>query len=227
MVTRRQLRAKQASDSQPNPKSNDANSDSHSETPSSSSSFWPALASRCTILVGLLLLQSLSGSIMEHYAGLLQSHVAVMFFLTTIVGAGGNVGNQSAVAVIRGLATGEIHAGNRLKLVLREAVAGVVIAAVAAGFKIARILILSPSTAFNDVTAIVVALAAVVCLSSTIGTLLPLALDAVGVDPAHAGPTIQVVMDILGVLITCAVSESIFAVEAITVESQLSAAKEL
>lgn len=34
---------------------------------------------------------------------LLKRHLAVTFFLTMLVGAGGNAGNQSAIKVIRGL----------------------------------------------------------------------------------------------------------------------------
>jgi Mg/Co/Ni transporter MgtE len=40
----------------------------------------------------------------------LQRHTVIVFFLTMLVGAGGNAGNQAAVLVIRGLATGDINA---------------------------------------------------------------------------------------------------------------------
>ena len=40
--------------------------------------------------------------------GWLQEHLVVTLFLTMLVGAGGNAGNQSAIKVIRGLATGSI-----------------------------------------------------------------------------------------------------------------------
>jgi Mg/Co/Ni transporter MgtE len=35
--------------------------------------------------------------------GLVQEHIVVTLFLTMLVGAGGNAGNQSAIKVIRGL----------------------------------------------------------------------------------------------------------------------------
>ena len=38
-----------------------------------------------------------------------------------------------------------------------------------------------------------------------IGSLLPLALHRLRLDPAHAGATIQVIMDLAGVCITCTV----------------------
>ena len=43
-----------------------------------------------------------------------------------------------------------------------------------------------------------------------LGAALPLMLDRLRIDAAHASTTIQVVMDISGVLIVCAISQAIF-----------------
>lgn len=56
-----------------------------------------------------------------------------------------------------------------------------------------------------DATAICVSLFIIVSTSVSMGALLPLLFYKLGRDPAHAGPTIQVVMDILGVWVTCMV----------------------
>ena len=53
-------------------------------------------------------------------------------------------------------------------------------------------------------TAISISLFLIVLVSVLTGTALPFALARAGVDPANAGTSIQVVMDCLGVLITCA-----------------------
>lgn len=45
----------------------------------------------------LLLLQSLSSFILKYFESLLKDHFMITLFLTTLIGAGGNVGNQSAV----------------------------------------------------------------------------------------------------------------------------------
>jgi Mg/Co/Ni transporter MgtE len=58
----------------------------------------------------------------------------------------------------------------------------------------------------GDVTnafAISLSLLCIVMTSVVLGTVLPFCLAEVGVDPANAGTSIQVVMDILGVIITC------------------------
>ena len=54
-------------------------------------------------LLGLLVLQSTSSFVLEQYQQLLKDHLVVTVFLTMLVGAGGNAGNQSAIKVIRGL----------------------------------------------------------------------------------------------------------------------------
>jgi Mg/Co/Ni transporter MgtE len=52
--------------------------------------------------------QSTSSLVLDSYQDLLRDHLVVTLFLTMLVGAGGNAGNQSAIKVIRGLATGSI-----------------------------------------------------------------------------------------------------------------------
>lgn len=54
-------------------------------------------------LLGLLVLQSTSSFVLEQYQELLKQHLVVTVFLTMLVGAGGNAGNQSAIKIIRGL----------------------------------------------------------------------------------------------------------------------------
>ena len=66
------------------------------------------LRGRVSLLAGLLLFQSCSSFILSSFEMLLQKHSVIVCFLTMLVGAGGNAGNQAAVLVIRGLATGEI-----------------------------------------------------------------------------------------------------------------------
>lgn len=54
-------------------------------------------------LLGLLIVQSTSSFVLDSYSDLLREHLVVTLFLTMLVGAGGNAGNQSAIKVIRGL----------------------------------------------------------------------------------------------------------------------------
>ena len=72
-------------------------------------SFADAVRSRACWLAGLLALQSCSGFILSRNEALLQDHPVIVYFLTMLVGAGENAGNQASVRVIRGL--GEFPGG--------------------------------------------------------------------------------------------------------------------
>ena len=60
-------------------------------------SFFDAMQDRARWLVGLLVLQSCSGFILSHNEALLERHPVIIYFLTMLVGAGGNAGNQASV----------------------------------------------------------------------------------------------------------------------------------
>ena len=59
-------------------------------------------------------MQSFSGIILSRNEGLLADHPVIVFFLTMLVGAGGNAGNQASV---RGTLKKDTAASNKVKLV--------------------------------------------------------------------------------------------------------------
>jgi Mg/Co/Ni transporter MgtE len=148
---------------------------------------------RAGVLVALLAFQSCSSFILASFETLLQKHTVVVFFLTMLVGAGGNAGNQAAVLVIRGLATGLL---GECRMALAIAVP-----MVAAGY----VRVIAFHGTHTDALAITTSLLVIVVSSVIFGTLLPLLLHHCGLDAAHAGATIQVIMDLAGVCITCTV----------------------
>lgn len=160
--------------------------------------------SRGRWLLGLLVLQSMSSFVLDSYQDLLKDHLVVTLFLTMLVGAGGNAGNQSAIKVIRGLATGTMRptgAGVRRAMTQQLAVGLMLGAGLAAGGWL-RVYVTN-GDALNA-TAIAISLFLIVVCSVIAGTGLPFALARAGIDPANAGTSIQVIMDVSGVLITCA-----------------------
>ena len=64
-------------------------------------------------------------------------------------------------------------------------------------------------TPFPETIAVTASLALIVFSSICLGAVLPLLLQKLGVDPAHSSTTIQVVMDILGVVVAVAISSLI------------------
>lgn len=59
--------------------------------------FWSLVSDRARWLVGLLVFQSMSSFILARNEALLQQHTVIVRFLTMLVGAGGNAGNQASV----------------------------------------------------------------------------------------------------------------------------------
>lgn len=72
-------------------------------------SFGEALRDRAYWLVGLLLMQSFSGIILSRNEALLADHPVIIFFLTMLVGAGGNAGNQASVRGKTGMQPNETN----------------------------------------------------------------------------------------------------------------------
>jgi len=176
--------------------------------------------SRGRWLLGLLVVQSTSSIVLDAYGPLLRDHLVVTLFLTMLVGAGGNAGNQSAIHVIRGLATGSLDANSSddfAKTMLHQGGVGALLATGLAVAGFARVL-LSTGSAL-DSAAISASLFLIVLASVGVGSALPFALARLGVDPANAGTSVQVAMDILGCAISCATCSFVLGTFAGAVES--------
>lgn len=128
----------------------------------------------------------------------------VVYFLTMLVGAGGNAGNQASVRVIRGLALGTLNSQTVNQFLVREFKMAASLSCLlsVAGFVRAAVF----RTPFPETCAVTTALFMIVFSSIILGAILPLFLKRIGVDPAHSSTTIQVVMDILGVVLAVTVS---------------------
>ena len=162
------------------------------------------LYERSKWLIGLLLFQSVSSFIMTRYDQMLTDHVIISLFLTMLIGTGGNAGNQSATLVIRGLATGEISRSKRLALLLREFGLSILIASLLSAVSFARVWFMHAN--LPAALAISSSLFCIVMASMMLGTLIPLTLNRLGIDPAHsAAPFLSTLMDIIGIVIYCSI----------------------
>lgn len=168
-------------------------------------SYLKIISDRGSWLIGLLILQSFSSIILSKYELLLQQHPALIYFLTMLIGAGGNAGSQATVRMIRELALGRITSANRLGYIYRELTIAITLS-ILVGFTGFLRAIFSSKTTSSEVMAITIALIVIVIISILLGTILPLVLDFFKVDPAHSSTSIQVIMDILGVLLVCSVA---------------------
>lgn len=170
-----------------------------------------SLRPRATWLLGLLVAQSCSSFILQDNEMLLTNHPTVIFFMTMLVGAGGNAGNQASVRLIRGLATGEVDPSSpeqTRRILFSEAKVGLSLALILVVAGWLRVVAFQASPV--DAAAISASLFLIVTSSVVLGTVLPLGLNKLRIDAAHASTSIQVIMDVLGVLITCTVAPLVF-----------------
>lgn len=165
------------------------------------------IISRVCLLSFLLILQSGSSFILQSFSDLISSHILITMYLTMLVGAGGNAGNQAAVLVIRRLATSKSFSVR--SLIIRETFSAIIIGTLVTLVGFIRVWIEERGAILPSLT-IGIALFCIVTSSILLGTLLPIILQRIiHIDPAHAGPIIQVIMDILGVCIVCGVGQAL------------------
>ncbi|MDR1645292.1 MAG: magnesium transporter [Tannerellaceae bacterium] len=121
-------------------------------------------------------------------------------FIPLIGGTGGNVGIQSSAIVVQGLANNTLKAGNILPQVLKEAVVALINASM---ISLAVFVYNYLTLGDRGITASVsLSLFAVVMFASIFGTLVPMTLNKLRIDPALAtGPFITITNDIIGMMI--------------------------
>lgn len=150
-------------------------------------------------LVLLLLIGILSGSIISSYQDTIEEVVALSFFIPMISGMTGNTGTQSLAVVVRGLVSNEINKRVITKLVLRELGVGVIIG-ITCGLLISLIAFIWQG---NLMIGVVVGLSLLLTLiiGTLAGTIIPLVLYRLNIDPAIAsGPLITTLNDIFSLL---------------------------
>lgn len=167
--------------------------------------FWRLVYQRGSILLLLLLLQTGSSFIAEHYKALL---AGIFIHMTMLISAGGNASSQSSALMIQGMATGELHEANILKFLRREFSMALVLSVVLSIFQFVRMLVIYGN--FFASLAVSISLAFIVVVAIMFGSSMPWILKKFNVDPAHsAGPLLATLMDIVGVLIFCLISQLI------------------
>uniref|UniRef100_A0A7S3NLY3 SLC41A/MgtE integral membrane domain-containing protein n=1 Tax=Aureoumbra lagunensis TaxID=44058 RepID=A0A7S3NLY3_9STRA len=179
--------------------------------------FWNEARERGIWLVGLLTAQSVSSIVLEANEQIISEHPTIIFFLTMLVGAGGNAGNQAAVRVVRNLAVAPDETKIQLEL-RREIRMALILSFVVSLVGILRVLA-TPAASLPEAIAITSALFVIVSSSILLGASLPFLLQSLNAGPANAATSIQVIMDILGVFLTCLISTFLLTLLSPTFES--------
>jgi magnesium transporter len=151
-------------------------------------------------LILLLFIGMISGSIISQFENTLHAVVALTFFMPMIAGMTGNTGTQSLAVVIQALARGEIERGEALKWVRREAGVGFIIGSVCGVLITILGIVWQGDPTLGMVVGI--SLFATLIIGTLAGTVVPIVLHYLKVDPTVAsGPLMTTLNDIFSLLI--------------------------
>lgn len=166
----------------------------------SSDKVWLQTAARLPwLLIGML--GGLSNSfILGGFEGTLASNPKMALFIPLIGGTGGNVGIQSSAIIVQSLANNSLRSDKIIQQMLKEIVVALINASI-----ISLMVFIFNFFLLGDrriTVAVSLSLFAVVMFASIFGTVVPMFLDKLKVDPALAtGPFITITNDIIGMVI--------------------------
>jgi magnesium transporter len=179
------------------------------DDPYFSTKFFTQGRKRVIWLIILLVASFLSSTVLKNFSGILQAVIPLAFFIPMLTGTCGNTGMQSATLIIRGLATGEIVIKDFLKLFFREIFMGGFLGVILGAFSFLRARFIDTDPFIGIVVGI--AVFSSVLAANIIGTLLPLILKKIKIDPAiSAGPFISTIVDVTTLLIYFEIARAIF-----------------
>lgn len=166
--------------------------DERVETPA-----WEALKKRLPWLGVNLGTAFLAASVVAAFEHTISRATALAVFMPIVAGMGGNAGTQTLTVIVRGLALGELSWANARKALFKEAAIGlgngVALGVVAA--------LVAWVTKGNPMLGLLLGMAMIcnMLVASTAGTLVPLGLKAMKVDPALASSVfITTFTDVVG-----------------------------
>lgn len=164
-------------------------------------------------LLLLMLLQSVSGWVVERFEGLIEQHVILAAFLTMLVGGGGNSSGQTIAELVKRLGRGELTPADLPKVLAKEVAVGALLAAGLAVGAYPRVRLLSRSATDMDALAIALSYMLIVVMANGLGVLIVMTLHRFGQAAVGSPPVAQVTVDVLGILLTCLVCTAVLGVK--------------
>jgi len=159
-----------------------------------------------------------SGSVIHHFGVTLQANIILVVFVPTVMATAGNSGLQTAMMTIRGLATGYVERVGSVPLLLKQFKATILVA-VACGVLAGAVggvwSVFSPEHFGSGDAALLGAIIggsmfAAICVSATLGVVVPMTFRRIGIDPAVAsGPLITTSSDIFSLVVYLGVATAL------------------
>jgi magnesium transporter len=174
----------------------------------SHSSLWEMVKKRSGWLVVLFIGESFTATAMGFFEDQIAKAVVLALFVPLVISSGGNTGSQASTLIIRALALGDITVKEWWRIFRRECSVGVILGLILAVIGYGRIAVWSQFTDIYgqhwQLIGLVVALTllGVVLWGNLVGSLFPLLLKRLGLDPAtSSAPFVATVVDVTGLVI--------------------------
>jgi magnesium transporter len=178
------------------------------DEPYAATPFWSLIRKRAGWLLILFLSEMLTATAMGRFEGEIARAVVLALFVPLIISSGGNSGSQAASLIIRALAVGELKVGDWWRVMRREVLTGLVLGSLLGFVGFMRITIWSLiSPVYGPHWLLVAAtvwisLMGVVLWGTLSGSMLPLILKRLGMDPAvSSAPFVATLVDVTGIVI--------------------------
>jgi magnesium transporter len=171
-------------------------------------SMFSMLKKRAGWLVILFIGESLTATAMSFFENEIAKAVVLALFVPLIISSGGNTGSQASTLVIRALALNEITVKDWWKIIQKEIKVGLMLGLTLGIIGFARVALWAQ---FVDIygpnwlpigLTVGISLIGVVLWGNTIGSLFPMILKRLGLDPAvSSAPFVATIVDITGLII--------------------------
>jgi len=159
-------------------------------------------------LAGLFMMQLATIFVMASFDEQLDKALILSVFIPLIISSGGNTGTQAASLLVRAIALGEVSFANWSRVAVKELLSGLVLGSVLGILGVSVVLglnatgLLSTDHATRVAFTVGTAVVGIVIWGTLIGSLLPLLLHRVGLDPAtSSSPLVATLMDVSGLTI--------------------------
>jgi magnesium transporter len=163
---------------------------------------------RAVWLVILFVGEMLTASAMAFFQDEMAKAIVLATFIPLIMSSGGNSGSQAASLIIRSLSLGEITIKDWWKVMRRELISGLALGCILGAIGVFRVIIwasvlghLNTQWIYIGFT-IGISLVGIVMFGTLTGSMLPLLLKRLGLDPAvSSAPFVATLVDVTGIVI--------------------------
>lgn len=179
-----------------------------SDKPYSRTSAWDMWKRRVPWLMFLMLSATFTSMIINSFEDALAVQAVLIGFIPMLMGTGGNSGAQASTAVIRSISLGDTEPEDVGCVIWKEfrvaILCGITLAAVNFGkmLLVDRLLLHNDGVTLTVAAVVSLSIVFIVMFAKVVGSVLPIAAEKLGVDPAvMANPLISTITDAVSLLI--------------------------